>query len=175
MIIPLLLILAQLNLWFGSEPLAVGQPVLVKVRVQPNVDVTGTEFSIEAPDGLAVETPALRIDEKKEVDWRVKPTAAGRFNLTVQTGDRRYGKTVVVEGRKLEKVSSLKVKKGIGNELLYPGEKALPGDGQIRAIEVVHPDRRLALFGLRLHWLIAYLLLSIVFGFALKRPFRVEI
>jgi len=31
------------------------------------------------------------------------------------------------------------------------------------------------LLGLKIHWLIAYLGLSIVFGFALKKPFKVEI
>jgi len=175
MIIPLILILAQLNLWFGSEPLTVGKPALVKIRVGPNVDITGTEFSIKAPDAILVETSALRIDEQKEINWRVKPAAAGRFNLIIQAGDKSYEKTVIVDGRKLQKVSPLRVKRGIWDELLYPGEKPLPGDGQIRTIEVVHSGKRLSLFGLRLHWLVAYLLLSIVFGFALKKPFGVEI
>jgi uncharacterized membrane protein (DUF106 family) len=175
MIVPLILILAQLNLWFGSEPLAVGQPAILKVRLQPDVDVLGTEFSLESPPEITIETPPLRIEEPREVDWRFKPTAAGRFELTVRSGDKRYLKTVVVEGRRLEKVSALKVNRGLLDEVLYPGEKALPGESRIKTIEVFHPARRLPLFGLRLHWLLAYLGLSIIFGFALKKPFRVEI
>jgi hypothetical protein len=90
-------------------------------------------------------------------------------------GDKRYLKTVVVAGRHLEKVSSLKVNRSLLDEVLYPGEKALPGESRIKAIEIVHPTKKLPLFGLRLHWLLAYLGLSIIFGFALKKPFRVEI
>lgn len=175
MIVPLILILAQLNLWFGSEPLAVGRPAILKVRLKPDVNVLGTEFALESPPEIAIETPPLRIEESREVDWRLKPTAAGRFDLTIRAGDKRYLKTVVVDGRGLKKVSPLKVKRSLLDEVLYPGENALPGESRIKAIEIVHPAKKLPLFGLRLHWLIAYLGLSIIFGFALKKPFRVEI
>ena len=175
MIVPLILILAQLNLWFGSEPLSVGRPAILKVLLQPDVNVMGTEFSLESPPEIAIETPPLRLEESREVDWRLKPTAAGTFDLTIRAGDKSYLKTVVVDGRHLEKVSSIKVKRSLLGEVLYPGEKALPGGSRIKAIEVVNPAKKLPLFGLRLHWLIAYLGLSIIFGFALKKPFRVEI
>jgi uncharacterized membrane protein (DUF106 family) len=175
MIVPLILILAQLNLWFGSEPLAVGRPAILKVRLKPDVNVLGTEFSLESPQQIAVETPPLRMEEAKEVDWRIKPTSPGVFNVTIRAGGKTYLKSVVVDGRRLEKVSSLKVKRSLLDEALYPGEKALPAESPIKTIEVVHPAKKLQVLGLRLHWLIAYLGLSIIFGFALKKPFRVEI
>jgi uncharacterized membrane protein (DUF106 family) len=175
MIVPLILILAQLNLWFGSEPLAVGRPAILKVRLLPDVNVLGTEFALESPPEITIETPPLRLEEARELDWRLRPTAAGTFDLTIRAGDKSYIKTVVVDGRGLEKVSALKVKRSFLDEVLYPGEKALPGESRIKAIEIVHPAKKLSLFGLRLHWLIAYLGLSIIFGFALKKPFRVEI
>ncbi len=175
MIVPLILILAQLNLWFGSEPLAVGRSAILKVRLQPDVNVLATEFALESPPEIAVETSPLRIEESREVDWRLKPAAAGTFDLTIRAGDKSYLKSVVVDGKGLKKVSPLKVKRGLLDEVLYPGEKILPGESRIKAIEVVHPAKKLSLFGLKLHWLIAYLALSIVFGFAMKKPFRVEI
>jgi len=175
MIIPLVLILAQLNLWFGAEALAAGGSTILKVKLGPGVDLQATEFSVEAPPSVAVETPPLRIEEPKEVDWRIQPAAAGRFDLGVKVGETVYRKEIVVAGRSLEKVSPLKVRSRLLDQVLYPGEKPLPGDGRVESIEVIHPAKRLSLFGLRLHWLIAYLGLSIIFGFALKKPFRVEI
>jgi len=175
MIIPLVLILAQLNVWFGSEPLAIGRPAILKVRLQPDVNLLETEFSLESPPGIVIETPPLRLEEPREVDWRLRPAAAGRFNLTLRAGGKSYLKTVVVDGKKLEKVSSIKVSPGLLDEILYPGERALPKESRIKSIEVVHPSGKLGFFGLRLHWLIAYLGLSIIIGFALKKPFRVEI
>ncbi len=175
MIVPLVLILAQLNLWFGAEPLPTGRPAILKVKLNPDVDVLGTEFSVESPPEIAVETPPLRIEELKEVAWRIRPVSAGRFELGIKAGDKVYHKKVAVDGKYLERVSPLKVKPSLLDEALYPGEKPLPGDGRIESIEIIHPAKKLGLFGLRLHWLVAYLGLSIIFGFALKKPFRVEI
>jgi hypothetical protein len=153
----------------------VGRPAILKVRLKPDVDVLGTEFSLESPQQISVETPPLRMEEIKEVDWRINPKSAGIFNLTIKAGGRTYLKSVVVNGRRLEKVSSLKVRRSLLDEMLYPGEKALPRESPIKAIEVVHPAKKLPVLGLKLHWLIAYLGLSILFGFILKKPFRVEI
>ena len=52
---------------------------------------------------------------------------------------------------------------------------ALPDGGPVTSIEVAYAERRLPFLGLRLHWLVAYFALSVVIGFALKRPFKVEI
>jgi len=175
MIVPLVLILAQLNLWFGAEPLPTGRPAILKVKLKPGVDVLGTEFSLESPPEIAIETPPLRLEELREVDWRIRPVSAGRFELGIKAGDKVYHKNVAVDGKYLEKVSPLKVKPSLLDEALYPGEKPLPGDGRIESIEIIHPAKKLGLFGLKLHWLVAYLGLSIIFGFALKKPFRVEI
>ncbi len=175
MIVPLILILAQLNLWFGSEPLTVGRPAIIKVELAPERELQDFEFLLDAPPQIAVETPPLRIEELKEVDWRIKPGSPGIFDLTIKVGEKSILKTVVVDGRPLQKVSALKVRRNFLDEVLYPGEKPLPGGAAVRSIELAYPDGRLNLFGLRVHWLIAYLGLSIVFGFALKRPFKVEI
>jgi uncharacterized membrane protein (DUF106 family) len=175
MIVPVVLILAQLNVWFGAEPLAVGRATILKVKLKPDVDVMGTEFVLEAPPEIAVETPPLRVEEPKEVDWRIKPASAGRFELGIRAGASLTHKEISVGGRSLEKVSPLKVKPSLLDEVLYPGEKPLPHDSRVESIEVIHPAKKLAVFGLRLHWLIAYFVLSIIFGFALKKPFRVEI
>jgi len=62
-----------------------------------------------------------------------------------------------------------------GRELLYPGENPLPGGIPVRSIEILYPAGRLNAFGLGLHWLVAYFVLSIIFGFAFKGVFKVEI
>jgi uncharacterized membrane protein (DUF106 family) len=175
MIIPVVLILAQLNLWFGAQPLTAGRATILKVKLKPDVDVLGTEFALESPPEIAVETPPLRLEEPKEVDWRIKPASAGRFELGIRAGGSLYHKEISVGGRRLEKVSPLKVKPSLLDEVLYPGEKPLPRDSRVESIEVIHPAKKLALFGWGLHWLIAYFVLSIIFGFALKKPLRVDI
>ena len=45
----------------------------------------------------------------------------------------------------------------------------------VRSVEVLYPSRTLTAFGVRVHWLVAYLVLSVAFGFAFKGVFKVEI
>lgn len=175
MIVPLVLILAQLNLWFGSEPLRAGQSVVLKANLSLPAVPSNLDIELEAPPQITIETPVLRIDELGEVDWRIRPESDGTFDLTIKAGERSALKTVVVGGQALQKVSPLKVRTRFLDELLYPGEKPLPGRHPVRSVELAYPAQRLSLFGLRVHWLIAYLGLSIIFGFALKRPLGVEI
>jgi hypothetical protein len=175
MILPLVLILIQLNFWFGYEPLAVGEPAILKVRLKAGVDPLKTDIALEAPASVRVDTLPLRIIDEPEVDWRIRPQAAGLASLTVAVGGARYEKTVRAGGPPLSRLSPVKVGSRLPDPLLYPGESPLPAGGPVKAIEVSYAARRLPFLGLRLHWLVAYFALSVVLGFALKRPFKVEI
>jgi hypothetical protein len=175
MIVPLVLILAQLNLWFGSAPLEVGRPAILKLELEPEIRLLEMDFTLEAPPQVVVETPPLRLEDPKEVDWRINPVSPGVYDLTIRAGGESVHKTLVVDGRPLQRVSPLKVRRNLFDEVLYPGEKPLPRENPVRSVELVYPPGRLPLLGLKIHWLIAYLGLSIVFGFALKKPFKVEI
>ncbi len=175
MIVPLVLILAQINLWFGAEPLQAGRSAILRVELAPGTRLLDLDLALAAPDQVAVETPPLRIEELREVDWRIRPESAGVFDLTVRAGEHSVNKTVVVGGPPLQKVSTQKVGRRFLDALLYPGEKPLPRASPVRSIEIAYPAQRLRFLGVRLHWLIAYFGLSIIFGFALKRPFKVEI
>jgi len=175
MIVPLVLILIQINFWFAYEPLAVGQAAILKVRFDAGVDLLKTDVALEAPPSILIETTALRIADEHEVDWRIRPQGVGPAGLTVVVGKERYEKSVRVGGKSLSRLSPIRVRSRFPDTLLYPCEPALPSGGPVRSIEVVHAERRLPFLGLRLHWLVAYFALSIVIGFALKRPFKVEI
>jgi uncharacterized membrane protein (DUF106 family) len=175
MIVPLVLILAQLNLWFGAAPLRPGETTLVKLKLVKTADPAGLDIGVEPSPGLAVETPAVRIADLGEVAWRIRAPEKGPANLTFRVAGRTLVKTVAVASRRLTKVPTVAVGRSILRELLYPGEKPLPGDTPVLSIEVLYPAGGLNFFGLSVHWLVAYFLLSIIFGFAFKGIFKVEI
>jgi hypothetical protein len=60
-------------------------------------------------------------------------------------------------------------------EFFNPGEAPLAGNLPLKSVEVLYPSRNMNLFGWHLHWLIVYFALSIIFGFAFKGIFKVEI
>jgi uncharacterized membrane protein (DUF106 family) len=175
MIVPLVFILAQLNLWFGAATLKPGETTLVKVKLAADADPLAVDVGIEPSTGLAIETPAVRIPDEHEIDWRIRAPEKGPASLTFYVAGRTIEKPVAVAGKPLTKVSTTTVGRSFLKRLLYPGEKPLPRDTPVTSIEILYPAKQLGFLGLNVHWLVAYFALSIIFGFAFKGVFKVEI
>jgi hypothetical protein len=57
------------------------------------------------------------------------------------------------------------------NQLLYPAERPLP-DGAVESIAVTYPPRAVGVLGFRMHWMVVFFALSVMFAMALRGPFR---
>lgn len=175
MIIPLVLILIQLNLWFGYQSLAPGQRAILKAELDESQSLLDTEFRIEPSSGLEIESPPLRIEENSEVNWRLLAKQAGIHELSLIINGQTFVKKVAVAQKSLSKISPVKIRRHFIDELFNPGEAPLPGNLPVKSIEIKYPSNHMNLFGWRIHWIIVYFALSIIFGFALKGVFKVEI
>jgi len=182
MIIPLILILIQLNLWFGYEALIPGQETILKVKLEEGQNPFDINLALEPSSNFEIQTPPLRIEEGIEINWRLQAREKGVHDLTFIVNGQRITKKVAVAQRPLSKISPLKVRRNFINELINPGEPTLPRDLPIKTIEVKYPAKDMNLFGWNIPWLlgippwlIAYFALSIIFGFVFKGIFKVEI
>ncbi len=175
MIVPLVLILTQMSLWFDRAPLRPGEETLVKVLLDAGSDPAGISIALEPGSNLIIDSPAVRIPDDHEVVWRLRAVDEGAGRVLVTAGGRTIEKAVAVGGRPLTRISSVASRGSFWKRLLHPGEPPLPAGTPVRSIEVLYPAKKLAVFGLAIHWLIAYFILSLVFGFALKGVFKVEI
>jgi uncharacterized membrane protein (DUF106 family) len=175
MIVPLVLILAQMSLWYDRAPLRPGEETLLKVLLDEGSDPAGISIALEPVSNLVIDSPAVRIPDDHEVVWRLRAIESGTGRVLLTAGGRTIEKAVAVGGRPLTRVSSVASRGSFWKRLLHPGEPPLPGGTPIRSIEVLYPAKKLAAFGLGVHWLVAYFVLSLVFGFALKGVFKVEI
>jgi hypothetical protein len=61
------------------------------------------------------------------------------------------------------------------NQILYPAEPPLPADAPFTSIDVAYPERSIDVFGWRMNWMIVFFVLSILFAFALRKPFGVTL
>jgi uncharacterized membrane protein (DUF106 family) len=175
MIIPMVLILIQLNAWFGYRSLREGEPFLLKVKLAEGRDPMQTNLEVAPSPAYDVETPALRMQEEREIDWRLKPKQSGLHEIAFTLDGSKVVKTLAVKQKPLSRISPLKPGRRFFDLAFNPSEPALAKDTPIQSIEVAYPEARLVFLGIRFHWLVAFFLLSIVFGFGLKGVFKVEI
>lgn len=175
MIIPIILILIQLNFWFGYESLAPGQKAIFKVKLKDNYNPLEIDLNVESSSGLTIETLPLRMDEENEINWRISAKEKGIHNLNIILKGERITKTVAVAQKPLSKISPIKICRNLIDELLYPVEAPIKSDMPIKSLEITYPTRSMNLFGWHIHWLIVYFALSIIFGFAFKGILKIEI
>ncbi len=166
-LLPLILILAQMELRLGRE-FVPGMPVLVKGMLADGASLDTADLRV--PDGVSITAPALRIPESHEIDWRIEALRPGEFKLEIGASGATEGKEFVVPVG-LERVSPLRTS-SILDQLLYPGEPSL--SGAVKSIEILYPQRSMTLLGYKIHWLIPFFVLSLVFGYAFKGVMGVE-
>ena len=174
MIVPVGLLIIQMNWWYGYTPLEPGESILVKAIVAKPINLKTAELALEVPEGLEVQSPPLRIPSNFEINWRLGVKQKGSYEIRLRIDGGEVTKKVVASDR-LERVVTLRHQSGFWEELLYPGEKAIPSDSFIRSVEISYQPELMSVFGWEIHWIIVYFILSIFFGLALKGVFRVQI
>lgn len=175
-IIPLTLVIAQLQFLYGYEGLKPGAPTLIKVDLkQASADGKRPEASVEAPAGVRVETPAIWIPAEKQLVWRIAGERDGDYQLQVRVGQGQPAAKTLHVGGGMTRRSPLRHDGGLWDSILYPAEAPLPADSPIRAIAVTYPEAEISVLGHGFQWLIPFFVLSIVFAFALRGLFKVTI
>jgi uncharacterized membrane protein (DUF106 family) len=173
---PLVLLIAQLQFHYGYESLRVGFPAVVKATIRAGESGSKPAIRLEGSSpGLEVKQPPVWIPSLREMAWRIEPRTAGDYELRIVNGSESVTKSVrVMDGSdSVVLLSPLRVR-GFLDELLYPAEDPLPSDA-FESIAVTYPEADVDVFGIELHWMIVYFVLSIAFAFLLRGTFKVTI
>jgi uncharacterized membrane protein (DUF106 family) len=175
-IVPVLIIMVQLGIRYGFEPFEPGEEGVVRVEFAEGVTPSEMDLELTAPPGVRVTSPALRLDGERAVEWRFLAKLTGTHELSLDTPGGTVHKSVVVgPERRIEPLSELRPLANTWDAFLYPAEPPLPRDGMVRAIHVSYPSRHDTLFGLGVHWLLIFFVVSLVAGFALKGVFGIDV
>ena len=173
LLVPVVLIMTQLNLRFAARPLEPGESAVIKAYVR-DVGLLDAEVSLEVPDGMTVETAAVRIPSAREVAWRVRVETRGGHRVKVRVGGQEL-ETRLMAGNQWGAVPQRRTGRGMWDTFLYPGEPPIPNDHPVEAVEIVYPALELGVFGWSINWLVAFFVLSLAFGFAFKDALGVEV
>ena len=172
---PLFLIVAQLQFHYGYQGLEPGDTTLLEVElVEDAVDTEGAKpvVTLDLPQGLVAETPAVWSPSTRELTWRIAAQEEGSYDIGLTIDGASFSKTAVV-GTNVRRLSPQKVR-GWLSELIYPAEAPL-GDGAVEKISLSYQDREVDMLGWSTHWIIHFFILTIVFAFLLRKPLGVTI
>ncbi len=175
MIVPIVLIIAQLQFHYGYQGLEPGGQALVEVELKTD-SPDRPQIQLEAPAGLKIEAGPMWIPAKSELSWRISAVEQGDYDLTLTGGDEPITKSVRVSDRVVRRSPS-RLEKSFFNQLLYPAEDPLPDSTPIRSITLSYPEGNAGFEGWEseLTWMGIFFLLSIIFAFALRKPLKVTI
>ena len=173
MIVPVCLILAQMGLWYQASPLQSGdEPVVVKLKLNDHLN-TFPQVTLESLSAIQTVVGPVRVFDKKEIFWKIKPVEEGNHNLNFHIGDRWYEKQLAV-GEGFMRLSPKRPGANFADILLYPLEKPFASDSPIHSITIHYPERNSRIYGTD-WWIVYFFVASMVFAFLFKPLLKVRI
>ncbi len=174
MILPVCIIMANLEYWHGYRPLSPGEKALVKVKLDPSVDLQKTDIHLKVPAGIKKDAKPLRIISEHEIDWRIEAQDQGEYLLRLKVGSQEVTKSVVA-GDDTKRLSVMRHRGGFWESFLYSGESAVPSASLVESISVTYPSSLLDVLGWEMHWITFYFILTLILAIALKGFFKVTL
>lgn len=177
LMVPSILILAQLNLRYGANPLTPGEPAILTMTVA-NEDIL---FEADAkPSGAISLTPPIRDLDSLQVSWRIEPKQSGSPHETLQpavllsVAGSSAEQPIYVGSRPTTLPTELHASPLW--QFLYPGGSVPEAlKKSVKAISVGYPEASFALAGLHAHWLMLFLCISLAAGFVASKVLGIEI
>lgn len=174
MIVPLVLLVIQLEFRYGYAGLEPAGTALVKVTVTAASTSAAPDISLDTDAGIEVETPLLWIPSLHEANWRIAVRDPGDHELRVVIGGEAFAKRVRVT-EAVVRLAPVRPGRRILDQLLNPAERPLPAGAPVESITVTYPHATIGVLWWQAHWIVVFFILTIVIAYALQRPFKVTL
>ena len=107
-----------------------------------------------------------------QVAWRVRAVADGFGEVVLETSQGSFAKAAVVGGE-IAYLSSSRTRSWWQRLLLAPGEARLGSSSEVVSIAIDYPPREVGFGGWETHWVIWFLVISILAAFLLRGYFGI--
>jgi len=179
MLIPFVLLFAQMQMRLGYGPVALGEKVIVSVELAEGR--SPMEVRMNLPAGVEPVGPPVREPALERFVVQVRASTPGAHSLGFDLGGETVHKTLVAGDLPGMPMVSPVRSQGVWDRVLYPGEAAFGAGSAFRRIELRHPVRPIPLFGFDLSFgselgmMLWFVVITIAAAFGLKGVFGVTI
>lgn len=173
MLMPVLLILGQLSLWYQQRPLQIGEEAVVTLRLNGDADSTWPTVNLLPTTAVQIDTGPIRIRSKREVCWNLTAREVGYHQLAFRVGDEIVDKQLAI-GDGFMRVSVRRPSWSWSDALLHPSESPFSADSPVASIEIDYPSRDSWISGT--DWWVGYwFAVSMLGALCFRRLLKVQI
>src|SRR5207253_5302253 len=171
-ILPITLLIIQLDRYLGWMPLHPAQTFLIEARVEDPQALN--EVELRLPPELVSSALPVHVPEDKEVVWRITAQREGRYEINIASAGPIVSKQVIVSPW-LARVSPIRLRDKFWERILSSGEPALPENSLIQSIAVSYPPRVIGFAWLEWNWIALFFVVSLIAGFIFKSVLGIKV
>ncbi len=171
-IIPITLLIVQLDRYLGSTGIQTNVAFLVTVRVS-NPDALN-DISLELPTEITMTAPAVHVLATREIVWRLAASKEGAYEFRVSAAGQSVTKTVHVSSE-LARVSLVRSRGHFWERMFSSTESAIPENSPIEAVAINYPERTIDIAGYQINWIWLFFILSMIAGFIFKELLGIQV
>jgi hypothetical protein len=140
MIVPVMLLLGQMSLWYQQRPLRVDEEAVVTLKLNGGADDPCPDVNLQSDGAAEMLLGPVQVASKREVCWNIVAREGGLHRLTFQVGDQTVDKELAI-GDSFMRVSAQRPGWDWSGVLTQPRERPFPPDSSVRSIEIDYPRR----------------------------------
>ena len=171
-IIPITLLIVQLDRYLGSTGIQTNVAFLVTVRVS-NPDALN-DVSLELPTEITMTAPAVHVPAAREIVWRLAASKEGTYEVKVAAAGPNVTKTLRVS-TELARVSPVRLRGHFWERMFSSTESAIPDNSPIESVAIDYPERSIEIAGYEINWIWLFFILSMIAGFIFKELLGIQV
>lgn len=171
-IIPITLLMVQIDRYLGATPIPSNAPFLLTVHTtggDPLNDVT-----LDLPPEISMTAPPVHVPSTNEIAWRLVGSKEGKYEMKIAAAGQAAAKVVCV-GSGLARISTVRLRGHFWERMFSSAEPALPENSPIESISINYPDRNIEIAGYGMNWIWLFFVLSMGAGFIFKEVLGIKI
>lgn len=178
-IIPITLLVVQIDRYLGATPIPVNAPFLITVHLSDQYVSSLTadalnSVTLDLPPEITMTAPAVHIPAESEIVWRLAGSREGRYEVKIADGSESVEKAVRI-GSDVARISTVRLRGHFWSRMFSSAEASLPENAPIESIAISYPDRNIEIAGYGMKWIWLFFILSMVAGFIFKELLGIQI
>jgi hypothetical protein len=171
-IIPITLLIMQVDRYLGATPIPLNAPFLMTVRMTGSDALT--DVTVDLPPEITITAPPVHVMADNEIVWRLVGDKVGRYDVKIIAAGESATKSVCV-GSSLARISTVRLRGQFWERMFSSAEPALAGNSSIESISINYPDRNIEVGGYGINWIWLFFVLSMIAGFIFKELLGIQI